>query len=176
MRVLYSLILLIPLTACASLSEDECRAGDWATIGFEDGAQGRDAAYVGEHREACAEYGIAPDLNAWLAGRERGLLSYCTVDRAYSLGRSGRPVANVCPATLTRQLDAANYRGQEYRRLSDEIRALEREIDEYEDGLAALDRDADGADVLARSLQGSISGAKFEILRLRARRAQYETP
>ena len=105
MRVLYSLILLIPLTACASLSEDECRAGDWATIGFEDGAQGRDAAFIGEHREACAEYGIAPDLNAWLAGRERGLLSYCTVDRAYSLGRSGRPVANVCPATLTQRSD-----------------------------------------------------------------------
>ena len=175
MRILIALTVLLFLGSCATLSESECRAGDWTTIGFEDGAQGRLPEFIAQHREACAEYGIAPDLAAWRAGREQGLLSYCTPQKAYELGRSARPVANVCPALIGQHLAAANFRGREYRRLTDEIRDLEREIETFEDAQATLDRDAAGADVLSRSLSSSIAAARFEILRLRARRAQYES-
>ncbi|NNJ66772.1 MAG: DNA repair protein, partial [Boseongicola sp.] len=31
---------LLTLAACASLSEETCRAGDWEQIGFQDGTRG----------------------------------------------------------------------------------------------------------------------------------------
>lgn len=173
MRTVTALTVLIVLGSCATLSESECKTGEWTVVGFEDGAQGRQPEFIAQHREACAEYGIAPDLDEYLAGRERGLVQYCTPQRAYDLGRQARPVANVCPAALSQQLDTANYQGREYRRLSDEIRQLEREIDEYEAELAAVDPTT-GA-VVSRSLSGSVGSARLQILQLQARRAQYSS-
>lgn len=175
MRILISLALLLTLGSCATLSEAECRAGDWGLVGYEDGAQGRLPEFIAQHREACAEYGIPPDLDQYLAGRERGLVQYCTPQRAYDLGRQSRPVANVCPAAMSSQLDRANFRGRTYRHISDEIAELRRDINDYQRQRSNLDGTASGSDVIARSLNGSVSAARFRILQLRARRAQYAT-
>ena len=62
------------LGACAAkMSKDECRTVDWRTVGYEDGVAGQPGDRIGEHRRACAEYGVTPDLTAYLAGRTAGL-------------------------------------------------------------------------------------------------------
>lgn len=174
MRILIHIALLTALGSCATLNEAECQTGDWHTIGYEDGAQGRLPEYLSNHREACAEFGIAPNLELYLSGRELGLLEYCTPQRAYTLGRNGRTLANVCPAAQRATLSAANAHGQEYHRLTREISRLEQDIDDYQDELSDIRGKTNGASVLSRSLRSSISSARFEILQLRARRAQYE--
>ena len=60
--ILLALLSAMILSSCAPLSEDECRAGNWQAIGQADGAEGRDLNYIDQHAEACAEYGVAPDV------------------------------------------------------------------------------------------------------------------
>ncbi|WP_316013205.1 DUF2799 domain-containing protein [Roseobacter sp. HKCCA0434] len=171
MRYILSLVALTLLASCASLSEDECRLGDWRSIGFEDGSKGLQPDFVANHREACAEFGVSPDLNAYLAGRELGLREYCVPIRAYRLGREGRPISNVCPATIEPVLRDANAHGREYFRLSGEIRALEREIAELRS--SAVAPDAPNAGTINGSLNSSILSAQSRINILRARRLIY---
>ena len=57
-----TLLALGILSGCATMSQDECRMADWYSVGFEDGVRGAGADNIGKHREACAEHGIAADV------------------------------------------------------------------------------------------------------------------
>lgn len=121
---------LVFLTACASLSEEACRTGDWGTIGYNDGVRGRAESYINEHREACSEYGISPNTSVWLRSRIEGLKQYCTPDNAYTVGRRGRELNNVCPTTQLSELRLANFFGLRYYEIDREIDALRDEREE----------------------------------------------
>lgn len=86
--------------SCATLSEDQCRTGDWGGIGYNDGSAGYTADRLGSHAKACAEYGIAPDQAAYMTGRARGLTVYCQPGKGFYVGRTGGSYAGVCPASL----------------------------------------------------------------------------
>ncbi|MFU8822501.1 MAG: DUF2799 domain-containing protein [Gammaproteobacteria bacterium] len=58
-------LALIALAGCASISEDECRAIDWRTVGYEDGATGQGVERLSSRRQACARHGVVPDLDAY---------------------------------------------------------------------------------------------------------------
>lgn len=88
------------LSGCATLGKDECLYADWRTIGYEDGAHGLPASRIGKHREACAKHGIAADFALYEQGRLQGLHEYCTLQKGYGLGVSGRAYSNVCPIDL----------------------------------------------------------------------------
>ena len=124
------------LMSCASLSEEACRTGDWASIGYNDGMRGRAQSYINEHREACSEYGISPNTTEWLTARIEGLKQYCTVDNAYTVGRRGSELNNVCPAPQLSELRLANFYGLRYYEIDREIDALKDEIDDIERILA----------------------------------------
>lgn len=126
------------LGACATLSEDACRSGDWFSIGAADGADGRTPGFLAKHAEACAKFGITPDRREWEAGRQQGLRSYCTPEKAYSEGRRGRSLSPVCPAADLRELSFANETGLEYHRIEHRIDRLEDDIREINAALADL--------------------------------------
>jgi len=127
---------IVFLMSCASLTEDACRTGDWSSIGYNDGVNGRYESYINEHRDACSDYGIAPNTSAWLLGRIEGLKQYCTVENAYSIGRRGKELNNVCPETQLSDLRLANFYGIRYHEIWQEIDALEDEIREIRQVLA----------------------------------------
>jgi hypothetical protein len=85
------------LGSCTTLSKSECMASDWRTIGYEDGAAGHAASRIGVHRKACAEHGVAPDFDAYQAGRTEGLVEFCTAANGYRIGAAGGQYAGVCP-------------------------------------------------------------------------------
>jgi Protein of unknown function (DUF2799) len=92
---------LLLLAGCASkMSKDECRTVDWRTVGYEDGVAGQPGDRIGEHRRACAEHGVTPDLDAYLAGRTAGLREYCQPHNAYRAGANGYTYFDTCPADL----------------------------------------------------------------------------
>jgi hypothetical protein len=95
-RFLPFLILLL-LSACATLNEQECRSGDWAAVGYRDGQNGRPASRLDEHRKACSEYGVSPKPRVYEEARERGLNFYCTPANGLAVGRRGEGYAGVCP-------------------------------------------------------------------------------
>jgi len=103
---------LLSLGACVHMDEDECRAADWRTIGFEDGAEGYSSERIGEHRKACAEYGIAPDLVAWQAGRAEGLREYCVPANGFKVGSQGASYGGVCPSDMEPAFTDAYNNGQ----------------------------------------------------------------
>ncbi len=92
---------LLLLAGCASkMSREECRTVDWRTVGYEDGVAGQPGDRIGEHRRACAEHGVTPDLDAYLAGRTAGLREYCQPHNAYRAGANGYTYYDTCPADL----------------------------------------------------------------------------
>ncbi len=116
------------LQGCATLSEEECLSADWRTIGFEDGTRGYTTQRIGKHREACADYGIAPSYENYLAGHREGVRQYCVPASGFSLGRSGKRYNGVCPADLENTFLAAFDDGQAVYRLQQEISQLQQDI------------------------------------------------
>ena len=164
--LILALISLLLFAACASLSEDECRAGNWREIGREDGMRGRTADFIQTHAKACADYGIRPDRQAWEDGRQDGLLAYCTPHNAYREGTKGHRLSPVCPAENLPRLLAANDRGLDLYDIEREIDDVEREMRDIRAALATLPPD----DPARASLRSQLSFLNLKLLRLQSRR------
>lgn len=160
------------LAACADLSEDECRAGDWASIGFQDGAKGRLPDWLARHAETCARYGIRPDPVAYDRGRAAGLKRYCTPAKAYDEGTRLRSLSPVCPEADLPRLARANELGKEWGRIEREIDRLERRRADLR--RIHIDPEAENAGAVRGEifledlrLQNRISALRFEQRRYR---------
>lgn len=126
MRTAFSAVLLAAACGCASLDKDECLNASWYAIGVEDGSKGRPVERLGDHRRACAKYGVAPDAERYLAGRGEGLKSFCTYDRGFSEGRAGHVYNAACPQP---QAFLAGYqRGRELYDLHRQLDELQKQI------------------------------------------------
>ena len=169
MKYVFAFASFIVLAACATLSEDQCRAGNWYDIGLSDGSNGRQSKFLSQHAEACAKHGIVPDASEWNRGRLEGLPLYCTRSRAYSEGTQGRRLSPVCPATLVSSLQHANQNGFRFREIERDIREVEREISSINSRLAELAAD----DPTRSNLVSKRSFLRLDLLRLRAERARF---
>ena len=180
------------LGACAAkMSKDECRTVDWRTVGYEDGVAGRPGDRIGEHRRACAEHGITPDLDAYLAGREAGLREYCQPHNGYRAGAGGYTYYDACPAELAPAFEQAYDEGRQLylreRRVADADEQIEdrrREIRRLEDRVAESAFDViDASATPEQRAQGvldtkqaaeRIGRLKAEITELEKERALYQ--
>lgn len=77
MKILVILCLSLLLAGCASLSEKECKRGDWSAIGQKDGERGLSLSRLESHQKACGEYGINPDKVSYERGHGAGAKIYC---------------------------------------------------------------------------------------------------
>ena len=90
----------LALGSCATMSAEQCLAGDWSGRGYADGQSGLTMSRLEDHAKACAEHGVSPDTAAYAAGRRQGLMRYCTPARGFEAGRSGAGYEGVCPPEL----------------------------------------------------------------------------
>jgi len=190
--VLLTVLGTLLLAGCsATMSKDECRTVDWRTIGYEDGVAGHSGQQIGQHRRACAEYGVTPDLEAYRAGRAEGLREYCQPHNGYRAGVNGAVYHDVCPADLAPAFVAAYESGHglyvRERRVSDtkaQIEARRAEIARLEGVVAgnAFDIIGEGATAEQRTqavldtrqAAERIGRLKSEIKALEVERARYE--
>ena len=93
-------VALAAMQGCATLSEADCVSADWAVMGESDGQQGRPISELNRYRSQCSAFGVEPDSEAYLQGRELGLTVFCTHNNGYREGRSGAQGEPVCPAAL----------------------------------------------------------------------------
>lgn len=126
------------LAGCASMDEDECLSADWRLVGYEDGAAGRGAAQIGEYRQACADYRISPDMNAYREGREAGLREYCRPQNGYRLGQAGGGYSGVCPVDLEDEFRAAYDDGLRLYKARSRVRVTRNRIRKKERELASI--------------------------------------
>lgn len=125
-----SLAVVLFLAACASLSPEQCRNADWRHIGYADGVGGLPGSRIQDHASACAKAGTTPDMEAYLAGRMEGLVSYCQPENGFDVGRrGGADNAGDCPPHV-RAAFMENYRqGREINALESQIASLRSTMD-----------------------------------------------
>ncbi len=104
--------LAIGVGSCATMSEEQCLAGDWSGQGFSDGAAGYAMSRLGEHAEACGRHGVVPDDDAYRSGWNEGVLRYCTIENGFRVGAQGGGYAGVCPAEVERDFVVAYEDGR----------------------------------------------------------------
>lgn len=160
------------VAACSSLSEDQCRQGDWTAIGQADGYAGYAMTRLEDHTAACQKVGITPDAAAYARGRQIGLRGYCTPVRGFSEGRQGHGYAGVCPPGAAQAFMAAYNDGRSvYEAMTrlntasstraaalDRIQRLERQM---RDAQAQMDASGTSADRKA-VLRGQITHLRRE--------------
>jgi hypothetical protein len=122
----------VSLAGCATLSESECRRADWYQIGQRDGANGHRADRYEAHREACLEYGIRPNPEPYLAGRDLGLRRYCVYDNAVQEGLAGRTYEGVCPPAIGKHFADLNRAAYAVYKARGEVESLGNKIDSLE--------------------------------------------
>ncbi len=151
------------LSGCATLSEEECRAADWQTIGFEDGAVGKPIRQIGKHREACADHGVPVDLAAYQAGHAEGMVIFCQPASGFELGTRGGRFNDDCPVELRAEFYAAYEDGYRAYKLRREIRNSQQDIRRYQQSLDAIAEQIKSLESSLVSAEGD-SGAREQWL------------
>lgn len=144
------------LAGCATLDEAECRSVDWFDLGVRDGADGYAATRIGDHRQACSEFGLGVEQAHWRRGYEAGLESYCTIDNGYAVGRRGMYYGRVCPLDMERDFLAAFALGRETYDVEQEMAQLDQRIVSLESRLARSEDLSDQARLDARRALGEL--------------------
>jgi hypothetical protein len=142
-RLAVAVAALVTIQGCATMDQEECLASDWHAIGFEDGARGYPVDRIGQHRKACADHGIAPDLAAYRQGRDEGLRHYCTAQNGFNLGAKGSNYAGGCPEDLAADFAMAYGEGRRLHDLSHRVRGVDHRIAATERQVADLEKQID---------------------------------
>ena len=113
---------------CASMSKNQCLQADWYEIGTRDGSLGKPRTLFQSHYDACLEYGVHADRQAYYRGRAAGLQSFCTYDNGLAQGKQGKTYRQVCPPGLEPDFLAGFERGKRIFVYANRIAALENQL------------------------------------------------
>jgi len=129
-RAALAAVAAFAVSGCATISKEECRAMDWRTVGYEDGATGQGVGRLSSRRQACAKHGVTPDLDAYRLGREEGLREFCRPANGFRVGASGHGYGGVCPEHLAAAFADSYESGRR-------LWQLERRVDDTINGIIA---------------------------------------
>ncbi|WP_374513152.1 DUF2799 domain-containing protein [Brevundimonas sp.] len=164
--------LAVGLGSCATMSEEQCLAGDWVGQGFSDGTAGYAMSRLGEHAEACVKHGVVPDDAAYRAGWNDGVLRYCTIDNGFRVGAQGGSYAGVCPAGVERDFVIAYEDGRVVHLAEQAVAEARSRIDSNAYRLEELD---DKIDAKQRELRAEgLTDAERDVIRNRIRELRRE--
>ncbi len=162
---LFLLAGVMVLGACASVSREECLAGDWAAIGARDGADGRvGKTQFSRHVTACAKVDVTPDRSAWAAGYAAGLGQYCTAASGLRVGEAGRIYQNVCPAASEPAFLRGHALGLAAYRQRQRIAEIEREISSLRSDSSSLLRAGAEAPPEWHSTQSELLALQLDLM------------
>jgi len=168
----YTLVPALLLAGCATLSDSDCLSANWQSIGLSDGSKGRTFDYINRHAKACSDVGVIPDAQAWELGRQRGLVVYCTPEKAYEEGSQGRALSPVCPTADARVMAEAHQMGKTWYEIGRDIDELERELSDIRGDITSLPGDSpDRSWLFLRQMH-----IRSEIRRLERERLEYRYP
>lgn len=146
-----ALLSLLVLSGCATLSREECLRGDWYAIGVTDGQQGQQFNRIDEHRRACSGT-AAVDEDAYRAGRDAGLASYCTPISGYQVASNDNTYANVCPVSSAPQFLQGYTLGQQVAQARRQVRDAEQRVSDIRNEISSYELNRDEAeDILTES-------------------------
>ncbi len=127
-KAIFFSVLTILAAGCgggATVTENQCYAGDWETLGYRDGVQGLRSSELLEHQDACGPYGVVPDRTSYMAGWQDGANEYCQPNNAFEVGELGYGHSNICPAHMQSAFTSAYRQGRQLYLARREIANLE---------------------------------------------------
>lgn len=127
--------VVIGLTGCASISEDECISGNWSDIGYKDGVNGKSRGKLADYAKTCMKYGAEPNRDVYLMAFENGLVKYCTFEQGLKLGEDGSSYNQVCSGDLANGFSQGYDEGRVVYEINREHKRL---ISDYEETLEDL--------------------------------------
>ena len=154
-KLLLTISVFLTISACATLNKSECRNADWQIIGMEDGSRGRAITYIGQHRKACAEHGVTPDLDRYQAGHETGLTQFCTAEVGFTQGKRGYGYNGVCPSELRNDFLYGYERGRELYLINREISQIRNQVKKMLAEIEGLDSEINAIEIELISNSGS---------------------
>lgn len=131
------------LSGCQTMTADECKVANWSDIGLRDGMAGKAMTMLDERSEDCAKAGSRVDTPLYLAGRERGLASFCRIENAASLGLGGTTYAGVCPPHIDYEFRRHHQAGYAVYELRERVREQDERSEHVQRKLREADRDED---------------------------------
>ncbi|MDA0281546.1 MAG: DUF2799 domain-containing protein [Proteobacteria bacterium] len=143
-RIVALSLIVIMLSGCAVMSEEECVYSDWTAVGYEDGADGRSSDRFGDYRRTCADQNITPDFQAWQAGREQGLIEFCQPLRGFQVGESGGYYDGVCNGNLEPGFLDAFRLGAELYSLRSDLNVVASRVVANTEAIQRIDSDVAG--------------------------------
>jgi len=128
-RIFLIVSAAVMMTACASISEEQCLAGNWEELGYKDGSNGVSVDRVSKYANVCSEHGVSVDQHLYSQGYEQGIQNYCTDTRGFRVGEGGSSFNQACTGFTDYELAFADGRiiyeiEQEYAYLLDEYENL----------------------------------------------------
>ncbi len=124
--------LLFLLSACSSISKDECLAGDWYSLGVTDGKAGTLASKFREYQKDCADHGVTPDFKLYQQGHQQGLVFYCDFPHGEAHGRSGAEYNTACTGKLEPDFRRGYQQGRRWYQAKSAVDNLGSAISELE--------------------------------------------
>jgi len=147
MKQLVCLLLLVGISGCSSISQQECQLGDWYAIGKTDGEQGIAASQFRTYQKECSKHGLNSDYPAYQRGHAAGAIQFCQYDNGIAWGQQGKSYNTLCVGALEAEFKLGYERGRNWykaklalenlqqvlARNKDTIRSLEQRMDENTD-------------------------------------------
>ena len=127
-QIISAVAFLAIFIGCATLSKNECLEADWFEIGRRDGNMGKQRSIFRDHYDACLEYQVHADRQAYYKGREESLKFFCTKQTGFELGRRGRSYRYVCPPALESEFLSGYAKGRELYKYEKKVVALEKSL------------------------------------------------
>lgn len=82
------------------------------SIGFTDGSAGKSLNDINSRSTVCAAASTRLRLNEYKPGWQKGIQSFCTYENGNLLGQQGKPLPDVCPASLQADFSAGWNKGK----------------------------------------------------------------
>ena len=131
LKIVATVAVVLTIAGCGgnpSVSESQCIAGDWQTVGYRDGVNGLRSTQLLQHQDACVQHDVFPDRDSYMVGWEHGMREYCKPHNAFATGERGQRYYNVCPASMDHDFQEAYKEGRELYLARAAVANLERKI------------------------------------------------
>lgn len=97
---------------------NQCKIGDWYTLGLIDGDAGKGYSALGGYQQSCGQFGLMVDTQAYRRGLSDALGRYCTPENGFLSGRNGEPMTDHCPSQMRLEYQRAYQDGARYQTLT----------------------------------------------------------
>jgi len=105
------LISVAFMTACSSLSKEECDTMNWKNAGYMSAIKGQTSVSdLSMYQEQCYKrHGVVPKQQEYANGYSEGLKQYCTDSNLYKVGRDGDDYKGICDRTENKDSVVKKY-------------------------------------------------------------------